>query len=535
MIKYLKLKNNLIAEPLVNNWHAWCNLIAPTTFSMMTENLLIPIMESYLHAPQAHRSATSAKSLKGGPFVDLSEKLFLDKMGSLLNYTRNQLKHLLDLNIDIKNLNHLMLAHPSGFSLSALYDQIPRSLRGLVELVYDLNNNPSIRLIEPLLYKSNFYVPELQSVLFYETSVDDRPFSLSTPRFPYGQIFEIRKPFNDSFYDVLFEARYKALTYEEVKNIYLQHDLSANISMEDFLSFFEEASISNQTKNAGDTQEVQYFGHACVLIKSQHINILVDPFISYAPKKDGALARFSLADLPESIDYVLITHGHLDHAVLETLLQIRTKVKCIIVPKNAKGMIQDPSLKLFLNACGFRKVIELDELEEIYFEGGKLISIPFLGEHADLNIQAKTAYAIQLENHNILCVADSDNLDRFLYNRIHDIIGDVDILFLGMESEGAPMTWLYGPLLLKEISGAANQSRRLNGSNMERAYALTRSLACKRVYIYAMGLEPWVSFVSTLSAHPELKQIIEAEKFISLCTEHNIQAARLFGKKTIPL
>ena len=36
----------------------------------------------------------------------------------------------------------------------ALYAEIPEPLRGYVELVYDLNGNPSFRLIEALLYRS---------------------------------------------------------------------------------------------------------------------------------------------------------------------------------------------------------------------------------------------------------------------------------------------------------------------------------------------------------------------------------------------
>ena len=44
-----------------------------------------------------------------------------------------------------------------GYGLQSLYPRVPDILRGYVELVYDLNEHPSFRLVEPLLYKSRYY------------------------------------------------------------------------------------------------------------------------------------------------------------------------------------------------------------------------------------------------------------------------------------------------------------------------------------------------------------------------------------------
>ena len=41
----------------------------------------------------------------------------------------------------------------------------------------------------------------------------------------------------------------------------------------------------------------------------------------------------------------------------------------------------------------------------------------------------------------------SCNIDGTLYEHIHDVIGDVDVLFLGMECDGAPLSWIYGGCL----------------------------------------------------------------------------------------
>ena len=42
-------------------------------------------------------------------------------------------------------------------------------------------------------------------------------------------------------------------------------------------------------------------------------------------------------DLPDVIDYVLITHNHQDHLLFETMLQIRSRIKHVVVPRNGGG------------------------------------------------------------------------------------------------------------------------------------------------------------------------------------------------------
>ena len=56
-----------------------------------------------------------------------------------------------------------------------------------------------------------------------------------------------------------------------------------------------------------------YFGHACILIESQGISMLFDPVLSYT--YENGISRYTYLDLPDSIDYVLITHDHQDHVL----------------------------------------------------------------------------------------------------------------------------------------------------------------------------------------------------------------------------
>jgi L-ascorbate metabolism protein UlaG (beta-lactamase superfamily) len=528
-----KLKPSLIAEPLVNSWHAWCHLVSPITLAMTTTNLHIPIMQSYLKMPHEHVKAAKNPDLRGGSFLNLSEHNALEQVAELLQSTQNSLADLILVDNSLRDFNKLLLRENTGGSLENFYQQIPSFLKGYIELVYDLNNTPQLRLIEPLLYKSSFYKPTLQSYIFSEIDVDERPFGLSTPRFQTTYSTNIQKSFNDVFYDDLFKTKNSNIPFLKIKEMYSQH-LDGVVSFEKFINFFEPAS-QNSTYEKENLSEIKYFGHACVYINTGKVKILIDPFVSYDTDNFREIDRFSFKNLPSIIDYVLITHAHLDHASLETLIQIRHKIKNIIVPKNLKGAIQDPSLKLFLLACGFENIYEIDELDEINFEGGKITGIPFLGEHADLNIQSKIVYLLNFNNYNILFASDSNNIESKLYEHIASFTGKIDMIFLGMESEGAPLNWLYGSLLLSSISNIANKSRRLNGSNMKNAFNFVSAFKCKNVYIYAMGLEPWVSFISTLEYSPTLNQIIESDKFISMCQKENIVAERLYGKKHISL
>src|SRR6267154_2719588 len=149
--------------------------------------------------------------------------------------------------------------------------------------------------------------------------------------------------------------------------------------------------------------------------------MLFDPVLSYT--YENGISRYTYLDLPEMIDYVLITHDHQDHILFETLLQIRHRIKTVVVPRNGGGHLQDPSLKLLLENCGFRNVIELNEMEEI--RDGKIFitGLPFFGEHADLDIQTKLAWLVRIEQHTLLFAADSCNVEPRLYELIHREFG----------------------------------------------------------------------------------------------------------------
>ena len=66
----LYLKQNVLAEPLFNQWYAWPGLIAPATAAMFIANSHMKIMQSFVAAPQVHVSALKNPAMRGGPFIN---------------------------------------------------------------------------------------------------------------------------------------------------------------------------------------------------------------------------------------------------------------------------------------------------------------------------------------------------------------------------------------------------------------------------------------------------------------------------------
>jgi len=522
----LYLRPNIQVEPLFDNWYAWSHLIPPATAARNLTERHLKIMDSYISAPQIHANAVKNPKLLGGPFVDYGGKR-VDEIRGLRDWTKRQRPHLLELSAAITSLDEMLRTHAKGYSLQPLYQMVPDILKGYVELAYDLNNNPCFRLIEPLLYKSRYYDRSAQSLMLSVLTGDDRPFVLSTPRLACDSHFHLRVPFDDIVVDELFRLKSSPRPWGEIREMLNVPGASESLVR----SFMTPDPPPPYAQYKGRGMRWRYFGHACILLEMPGVNLVFDPILSYTYESN--VSRYTYQDLPDSIDYVVITHNHQDHLLFETMLQIKHKVKNVIVPSNSGGMLQDPSMKLILQNIGFKNVIELGEMESVEWEAGSITALPFIGEHSDLNIRSKAAFAVRSGKRNLLFAADSCNIEPRLYEHLYNEIGDVDALFLGMECDGAPLTWLYGPLLTKSIERAMDESRRLSGSDYEQAIKLVRQFNCKSAYIYAMGQEPWLGHIMSLKYTEQSRQIIESNRLIRECQEHDICAERLFGEKEI--
>jgi hypothetical protein len=114
---------------------------------------------------------------------------------------------------------------------------------------------------------------------------------------------------------------------------------------------------------------------------------------------------------------------------------------------------------------------------------------------------------------------------------VHNTIGDVEIVFVGMECEGAPLSWIYGPLLTSRPQRAADQSRRAAASDCSSALSLAETFKCKELYVYAMGQEPWLRFISSIRYDSASKPIVESERLIEELRTRGVMAERLYGCK----
>jgi L-ascorbate metabolism protein UlaG (beta-lactamase superfamily) len=524
----LYLRPNIQVEPLIDGWYVWPHLIPPATAARNITGRHLKIMNSYISMPQVHANAVKNPKMLGGPFIDYGGQR-VDEIRALRDRIKRERAHLIELSAALEELDTMLRGSAKGYSLNPLYEKVPAILRGYVELVYDLNNHPSFRLIEPLLYRSRYYDRRQQSVRLTKISNDDRPFVLSTPRLESDDALHLHFPYDSPVIDDLFRLKSSHRPWREIKEMLQVPDCRDDL----LRSFLTPEPPPPYSPYTGFGVRWRYFGHACILIESQGTSMVFDPVLSYT--YENGISRYTYRDLPDEIDYVLITHNHQDHILFETLLQIRHKIKNIVVPRNNPGHLQDPSLKLILENCGFRNVIELNQLEEIRVGNVSITGLPFLGEHADLDIHSKMSWLVKLGLHTLLFAADSCNIDPVLYEHLHREFGDVDALFLGMECDGAPLSWLYGPLLSQKLERGMDESRRLAGSNYEQAMNIVNSLNCREAYVYAMGQEPWLNYVMSIKYTEQSRPIIESTKLINACRERGIVAERLFGEKEILL
>ena len=526
-IRY-RLVDSACVEALIAAWPAWPHTLAPVAHSLHLLNYQLPVLKSYLNNPQLHEKSCRNPRLLGGAFVDIPSSR-VEEVRALYEETLESQSDNLEFAQALFAYYLELVEQAKGESLEERYAGLPAPLRGCVELLYDYVNQPLMRCLEGRIYKGRYYKPQLQSLRLFDLQRDDdRPYFMCTPRLACDELVSWPIAFDDARIDELFRMDVEPGSRDDIRELIgVSPGQSAS-----FDRLFEESAARPKNKWRGAGLRIRYFGHACALLETRDVAILIDALV--APKPHATqVDRYSFCDLPEHIDYVLITHGHHDHFVIETLLRLRHRIGTLVVPNNAHAFYADFSLRLLAERLGFKRVREVECFDEIPFEGGRIVAAPFLGEHNDLP-SAKSAYLIQVGSKSVMFAADSNCLDEAIYEPLRELAGSVSVLFAGMECVGAPLSWVYGPMLPIKPDHRHNLSRRSKGCNAENALKLAAAVNCERAFVYAVGREPWLKHLLALIPSTNDAYMTEIDSFIeSLKGVRNVEARLLFGKSEI--
>jgi L-ascorbate metabolism protein UlaG (beta-lactamase superfamily) len=515
------LRPDAIIEPLVDGFYAWMHTVAPVQAAMNLALVQVPLLESYLQSPQVHINASSNPELRGGFFVNIEESR-IGEVRELLASIKRDRAEMLAFAAAVAEAEELVRSSATGFDLTPLYPKLPSLLSGLVEIAYDTSNQPAVRFIEPLVYESSVYTEDRQSVQLSLENGVERPFILSTPRLSSPDVLDLRIPFRHPGLEELFRSRVHGTTLSRLREL-LELDDEQAAALSRLLAAKPDLSADRHIDGGA---RIRYFNHACLVMQTAEAAIITDPWVNADASATG---RFTYRDLPDYMDLALITHGHQDHIVLETLLALRGRIGTVVVPRSSRGNTADPSLALYISHLGL-PVVEVDDFSEVEFPGGKVIATPFLGEHADLDIRAKSTYCVELGGRTIFVGADSSGVDPGLYKYIRGHVGPVDMAFLGMECAGAPLTWLYQGLFTKPVTKKMSDSRTLSGSNAEQAAAIMTELGANEAYVYAMGEESWLGHVMATSYNEDSYQLRQVSDFMAWCADHRVKSDHLIGQ-----
>ncbi|WP_405392025.1 MBL fold metallo-hydrolase [Streptomyces sp. NBC_01102] len=534
------LSPSTVVQPLIHRWYAVPYVAAPHTGALNLTKRHLPALRAYLDGPEKHARALANPSMFGAPFIDPGHAGPRD-VEDLLQQTLETGEPRIRMAEDIETMRAMLAKFADGRALSPLYNELPASLRGTSELVYDTANHPSLRFFESLLYRTPATQPEAQVVSLLERHDPQQPFIYSSPVLPGApDRTDLEVPFASELLDELFAARLHPVDVEELADRFgLTEEQRVG-----FRRLFTEEEPRCYAPNLTGDVRMQFFGHASVLLDFGGFTVMTDPTVGY---DDGFEQHYSIADLPETIDVVILSHGHSDHFSLETLLQLRRRIGTIIVPQASGGSLADIGLRAMLEHYGFRNVVELADMQVLETGPATITALPFLGEHGELDIRAKMVPMVRMGGRGFMFATDTSPLDPTIYDLVAEEIGTVDALFIGLECVGAPMSWLYGPLLDEPISREHSVDRGLKGSFAAPADRIAEQLGAQQIFVYALGIEPWLKHLTGCWYDPEAEQLkqevilrglagargvpsellyITAERFWPACDEQSTPAKR---------
>lgn len=151
---------------------------------------------------------------------------------------------------------------------------------------------------------------------------------------------------------------------------------------------------------------IHWYGHATTLINIDNKIILTDPVIGNMLGYFRRISKESINIRDYKIDYILLSHGHMDHLNFSTLRKLN-KDAIIIVPKGYKKIIE---------LLGFKNVVQL-RLNEVY-EDDNIKITSYAANHDGrrfyIGIDDEShSYLIERNNKSIFFAGDTAYTENF--------------------------------------------------------------------------------------------------------------------------
>ncbi len=247
----------------------------------------------------------------------------------------------------------------TGFDLTPLYPKLPAELNGLVELAYDTDNQAQMRFMEPLVYQSPAYTedaPVGAAVLGDRHRAPVHP-QHAAPGLPGRAGAAASRSATRAWTSCsgpgcgpppLAQLR-DALELDDAPGRQLRRPADRPAE--------PGRRPAHRGRRPHPLLRPRLPGAAVAGSGDRHRPV-------HQCRQLRQATAYTLDDLPDYIDLVLITHGHQDHIVLETLLQLRGRVGAVVVPRSSRGNLADPSIGLMPGHLGF-PVIEVDDFDEV--------------------------------------------------------------------------------------------------------------------------------------------------------------------------
>ena len=205
---------------------------------------------------------------------------------------------------------------------------------------------------------------------------------------------------------------------------------------------------------APDEEVLVWFGHSSYLIQTGGKRILVDPVfcmaspVSFVNKPFKGTDVYKPEDMPDVIDYLVISHDHWDHLDYNTIKKLKNRIKTVICPLGVGEHFE---------YWGFNKeqIVELDWYDDANLDSGFLIHcLParhFSGRGLNANQSLWASFLLETPSRQIYIGGDGGYDTHFaeIGERFPDI--DLAILENGQYNE----EWKYIHLMPQYMAQAA--------------------------------------------------------------------------------